>query len=68
MDELLKTIADLSAEEKERVAQVCGPPPNAQPAAAAAAHAGHHTQARVSQFSGGTNKSDVSFQQRRFEV
>ena len=49
MEKILESIAALSAEDKDRVAEACGTRPKEQPAAAAAAAGGHHTsQARIS--------------------
>lgn len=72
MDKILEAIAALSPEDKEKVAEACGTGDKKDPdrrAAAALAAAGHsNTQARLSNFSGEASKSDVSFQQWRYEV
>lgn len=65
MDELLRRIGELSAEDRARVATACGQAPPPGPVGATI---GHHAQARISQFSGDAAKSDVSFEQWRFEV
>lgn len=75
LQDLVKQIQDMSAEDREVIAQACGradikPDPSGQEGLASTASSGSGTgnQTRISQFSGDGAKGDVSFEQWRFEV